>query len=91
VKTPTAARLLATDSRRAPLSRRVAVDSDNLRSIGFNPRTLELSIRFWSGPEVYVFRNVPAAVHKRLMEAPSHGKFFAEHVKNVYPFTLRKP
>jgi len=88
--TPTAARLLATDSR-AHLSCRVAVDSDNLRSIGFKPRTLELSIRFWSGPEVYVFRNVPVAVHKRLMEASSHGEFFAAHVKNVYPFTLRKP
>jgi hypothetical protein len=88
--TPTAAKLLAVDSR-APLSRRVSVDSDNLRSIGFNPRTLELSIRFWSGPEVYVFRNVPVAVHKRLMEAPSYGEYFAAHVKNVYPFTLRKP
>jgi hypothetical protein len=73
------------------LPRRKAVDSENLRSVGFNPRTLELSIRFWSGPEIYVFRNVPVAVHKNLMAAESVGSYFAAHVRSVYPFTLRKP
>ena len=69
--------------------RSTAVDSEDVESARYDPDTLELEIRFSSSPEVHVFRNIPIALYRNLMTAKSVGAYFAEHVKDHYPFTRK--
>lgn len=65
---------------------RVPVQSSDLKSVGYNPETLQLEIEFHSGG-VYVYNGVPAHVHAALMNAPSLGRYFAQNIKNQYAFS----
>lgn len=62
--------------------KRERVDSQALRSIGYNPDTRTLEVEFDSG-SVYRYYEVPADLYARLMAAGSHGEFFVEHVRNA--------
>lgn len=62
----------------------IPVVSSNLSSVGYDPKTRELYIQFKSG--LYVYSNVPEHVYQELLHAPSHGKYHAAYVKNVYPY-----
>ncbi len=62
------------------------VQSRNVESVGHDPETAELHVRFKSSPITYVYQGVPADVFDRLMIAPSKGIFINQEVKNVYPF-----
>ena len=64
--------------------RRVRVDSSALRSIGYQRDIAVLEIEFVSG-EIYQDPAVPPAVHRELMDAESRGRYFVEHVRDVYP------
>ena len=70
--------------------KRKSVESTDIRSIGHDPRTNQLTIRFHSGPEVYIYSGVSARIYKRLMAARSTGKCFAEHVKGKFSFRVSK-
>ena len=63
---------------------RVSVSSSDIRSIGYDPSEHILEIAFLSGG-VYQYEGVPEYVYKELMNASSHGKYFAAHIKNVFP------
>lgn len=63
---------------------RVIVSSSNIRSIGYDPSGHVLEIAFLSGG-IYQYDGVPEYVYDELMKASSHGKYFAAHIKNVYP------
>jgi hypothetical protein len=65
---------------------RQAVNSSNLRSVGYDQSDKILEIEFHSGG-VYRYDNVPHSVFQDLMDAPSHGKYFHAHIKGVYPYT----
>ena len=65
--------------------RMIPVDSSNLSSVGYNDETYELYIRFNSGG-LYVYEMVPPNVYHELMDAPSHGKYFASNIKKVYRY-----
>lgn len=58
------------------------VFSSNLKSVGYENGTLYVT--FHNGG-TYWYRGVPESVYRDLMSAPSHGKFFHAHIKNVYP------
>lgn len=62
----------------------IPVSSSDLKSVGYENGTLY--IRFWSGG-LYSYAGVPESVYAALMQAPSHGKFFHAHIKNVYPYS----
>lgn len=62
--------------------RRITVKSEALRSIGYDPRTLELEIEFASG-DVYRYFDVPDDLHVALMAADSLGGFFASHIRDA--------
>jgi hypothetical protein len=62
------------------------VISSNLDQVGYNAEKLELHIKFRSGTE-YIYRAVPVTVFDGLMNAPSKGKFHAQHIKNKFKFT----
>jgi KTSC domain-containing protein len=84
----TAANILGRDTKKG--IRRKSADSSDIRSIGFDEARKQLTVRFHSGPEVYLYSSVPKQVYTRLMNATSIGKAFAEHVKGVYKFRVAK-
>ena len=62
------------------------VSSSNLRSVGYDPDTAILEIEFHNGG-IYRYSNVPAQVHHGLMRAASHGQYFHQSIKGVYPYS----
>ncbi|MCE5230432.1 KTSC domain-containing protein [bacterium] len=64
---------------------RSPVTSSNIHSIGYHSESGTLEIEFHSG-SVYVYAGVPKGIYLELMSAPSHGKYFAAHIKNHYPY-----
>ncbi|MGB2673498.1 MAG: KTSC domain-containing protein, partial [Methanoregula sp.] len=55
---------------------RQAVQSSNLKSVGYDYQQNLLEIEFISGG-IYQYSSVPKDMYSGLMDAPSHGKFFA--------------
>ncbi|MGH8077747.1 MAG: KTSC domain-containing protein [Lysobacter sp.] len=61
---------------------RVRVDSEALRSIGYDVGTKVLEIEFASRT-VYRYFDVPDYLHLGLMAADSHGQFYADFIRNA--------
>ena len=70
-----------------PTARRTKLDSEHIQSAGF--KNGNLFIRFTSGPEIYVYSDVPEKLYNNFLAAKSHGKFFRQHIRDVFPFTKR--
>ena len=92
----TAAKILATDNalRKAKAPRMHTVESQNLRSVHYSPRLLELSVRFHGDPlTVYRFRNVPVQIYQDFLRAEAAGEslndFFVARIRDKFPFTKR--
>ncbi len=92
----TAAKILATDNavRKAKAPRMRTVESENLRSVHYSPRLLELSVRFHGDPlTVYRFRNVPVQLYQDFLRVEVAGEslndFFVARVRDKFPFTKR--
>jgi len=64
---------------------RTPVISSNLKSVGYDINTKTLEIEFKNG-SVYQYYGVPLDIYEKLMKAPSHGKFFHAHIRNVYRY-----
>lgn len=62
---------------------RIPVESSNLSSVGYDPKTRVLEIEFHSGG-VYQYSGVPQSEYEALMNAPSKGSYFAHNIKNSY-------
>ncbi len=60
---------------------RQSVSSSNIRSIGYNNRVLEVEFNQGS---IYQYRDVPETLYHDLMNASSHGSFFAKYIKNSF-------
>lgn len=54
---------------------RVSVESSTLATVSYDARKLLLELEF-ANATVYLYRDVPAAVHEQLLAAPSKGRFF---------------
>jgi hypothetical protein len=63
----------------------ISVSSSNIASVGYDIATCTLQIKFHSGG-LYEYYDVPYAVYQGLMNASSHGKYFHQYIKNVYPY-----
>ena len=59
------------------------VKSSNIHSIGYDSENHILEIVFLSGG-IYRYFDVTQLIYEQLMEASSHGKFFAQYIKNKY-------
>ena len=64
------------------MERTTVTGSSSIRGIGYDPATQELEIEYGSG--VYVYYDVPAHVHRDLLDAESKGKFSATYLKGRY-------
>ena len=62
---------------------RTHVKSSDLRSIGYDSNLQLLEIEFQSGG-IYQYLSVPQSLYEALMKAPSHGKYFHRHIKDVF-------
>ena len=65
--------------------RRVPVESEALRGVGYDAIRRVLEIEFHSG-EVYRYFDVPGSVHAGLMGAESHGEYFSQHVRDRFEY-----
>jgi hypothetical protein len=59
---------------------RHSVSSSNLHSIGYEPETETLEIKFLKSG-VYHYFNVPINIYKELISAYSKGAFFDKYIK----------
>ena len=57
------------------------VSSSNIQSVGYESGTLY--IRFSKGG-LYKYANVPQYIYDGLMQAYSHGEYFARNIKKAY-------
>ena len=64
---------------------RIPVISKHIHSIGYDPETETLEIKFDSGA-IFQYYKVPPAVHAELMAAPSKGNYFDYKVKSSYRY-----
>ncbi|MCP2636895.1 KTSC domain-containing protein [Microbacterium sp. HD4P20] len=64
--------------------KRQRLESTVIASAGYDPATALLELEFTSG-DVYQYFAVPPSVHRALVHADSVGRFFATHIRNVYP------
>ncbi len=65
---------------------RQLVISSNLHSVGYDPTTLTLEIQFRKTGDVYQYFDVPEHVHRGLMDADSHGKYFHRHIRGRFSY-----
>lgn len=62
---------------------RVSVTSSELRSVGYSEDEQILEVEFQSGG-IYQYFGVAAELHKRLISAPSVGRFFNEWIREKH-------
>lgn len=62
--------------------KREPVDSEAMRSVGYDRRRHILEIEFGRG-SVYRYLGVPAPVHDALRDAASLGAYFSEHIRDA--------
>jgi hypothetical protein len=66
--------------------KRIAVMSSTVASAGYDDASQTMEIEF-TGGAVYRYEGVPREVFDGLLAAESVGRFFNEHVRDVYGFT----
>ncbi|MFD5468528.1 KTSC domain-containing protein [Kitasatospora sp. NPDC127059] len=66
---------------------RTVVDSSVLRSVGYDPRARVLELEF-TGGRTYRYADVPARVHRELLAAESHGRYFLRAVRGRYAYAV---
>jgi hypothetical protein len=64
---------------------RQMVSSSCLKSVGYDPDRCLLEIEFLTGG-VYQYFEVPESIFRELMAAPSHGKYFLQHIRDKYRY-----
>jgi len=65
--------------------KRQQVESSNLASIGYDVENEILEVEFKHGG-VYQYFEVPENVYRELMNADSHGKYFAANIRNDFKY-----
>lgn len=61
----------------------IRVFSSAIAAVGYDPLTQRLKIRFVQG-HAYDYFGVPQHVHDGLMQAPSIGQYYNDHIRDRY-------
>jgi KTSC domain len=64
-----------------------AVESATLVTVSYDDARELLQLEFCSRA-VYQYFNVPAVVHRSLLDAPSKGRYFNEAIRGRFPYRL---
>lgn len=62
---------------------RVAVESNSLRSVGYDPEKRVLEVEFCSG-RIYSYLDVPPEMHDWLMRSKGKGGYFNRMIRDRY-------
>lgn len=62
----------------------VTVRSRAIRAIGYEPETRRMYIDFHDSRPIYVFCEVPEAVFRQFVRAPSIGQYYHRHIRDRY-------
>jgi hypothetical protein len=62
------------------------VESNLIRSVGYDLPSSILEIEFIDGKGLYEYFDVPLSVYSRLMAAESIGSYFNEHIRDLYAY-----
>lgn len=63
----------------------VQVDSSAIDEVAYDEAARRLTIRFVHGGR-YTYLEVPPRVARGLLAAPSHGRYFHDHIRDRYAF-----
>jgi len=63
----------------------IKVKSSNIAAVDFDPNKGTLDIEFHTGKK-YRYDKCTPELYQAFLEAPSQGKFFAEHIRGTLPF-----
>lgn len=63
----------------------VHVSSTAIEEVAYDPAQRHLTIRFVHGGR-YTYLDVPPHVARDLIAAPSHGRYFHDHIRDRYAF-----
>ncbi len=66
------------------------VESSAILRLNHHPESRTLFVVFVDG-DVYAYFDVPPDVFDAFLEAPSKGRFFADHIRNAYAFHKVEP
>jgi len=61
------------------------VESTSLRTVSYDEAQARLQLEFCSRA-VYQYFNVPPAVYRSLLDAPSKGRYFNEAIRGRFPY-----
>jgi hypothetical protein len=61
------------------------VESSNVHSVGYNPRTETAYVRFHSNV-LYSYSGVPVDEFEGLLHASSVGRYLNSNIKGTYPY-----
>ena len=64
-----------------------AVDSSNLKAIGYDPNTRELFVQMARNDSVYKYADVSLNLFERFSNAESKGRFFVQEIKDRFQTT----
>ena len=64
---------------------RAPVESEAMLGVVYDRLRRVLEIEFVDH-DVYAYFDVPAGVHRALMRAESHGRYFAAHIRDRYAY-----
>ena len=65
--------------------KRIAVESSNLASVGYDEATKTLEIQFHSGG-IYQYDDVEKEVYDELKNAESKGRYFMRQIRGAYSY-----
>jgi KTSC domain-containing protein len=68
----------------------VAVESNTLASVGYDPPQGLLQLEFCSRA-IYHYFGVPASVHQALLDTPSKGSYFNRAIRGCFPYRRLVP
>jgi hypothetical protein len=64
-----------------------SVSSSSIAAIGYDESSGDLYIRFINKNTLYCYNGVPMSEYQQLCNAPSIGSYFANNIRNDYPYT----
>ena len=62
------------------------VESSSVDSIGYDPASGKLYVRFLGSGHAYVYYDVPASVYEAFMASNSKGRFVNLRIKGTYEY-----
>lgn len=64
----------------------IRVESSSIDSVGYDPDTRRLFVRFLESGNAYVYSEVPERVFNDLLASNSKGRYFNEMIKGAFVY-----